>query len=1077
MMKNYRIPLLLFAALFASLCGYAQTTLFDFENSSAPDSWGSETAVVSNEWGNTVNSSSKCYEISFTETWGRISTNTTFNPSQTGLSVKVRMSALGDITAYVDNNDTYPGVSQAVLAENEWVQLYFDFSAVATSVGQIQIGTGSLNTIYVDDIKVLPLSSFPQSACSGEMDVDYSYGTVAIGGGGFVSGLIAHETDRNVKFARTDVGGAYKWNASDCSWKPLNNFISSDDKGLLSIEALAVDPQNSDNIYMLGGCMYFSGEKTAIMISRDGGESFSTVVVSDLIKAHGNGNGRGNGERLAVDPNNSNILYCGGRVGAPLIVSTDAGETWSEVSSFPSSAYSATTKWPVYDTWTTNPTMWPTTENLNGTSAVVFDPSSVSDGKTQRIFVGISRTGADNVYVSEDGGATWSAVSGLPTDLMPLRMKMDPAGNLLITYSDKEGPNNCGTTGGIYRYNPNTKNSENISPPGGFPIGDVSFAKNSADSLVCTTICTWVNQDWGTGNTVHGDIIFTSIDGGASWRSLQDNFQFDANGCTWIPDHAIHWSCSILIDPFNSNKVSVTSGNGIFTSNNVWCEAEGGPTFYFDVNGLEETVPLDLVSVPGGDLYSVIGDYTGFRHSDIHSFPPIHKPESHTTGGIAYAAGNPDIMARVAKEAYYTEDGGASWTKMSGATSVYDPSYSEVAISADGSTIVHLPSGGTLEYSTNKGSSFSASSGASGAGYVIADPVNADYFYAAGENAVYVSSDGGKSFATTSADNGEVTRLCVVPGKEGLIYLPKGGSGLAVSTDHGASFSTVPFVTRCDAVGVGKGKSADSYVIYIYGKANGCDHGIYRSEDEGASWQRINDASTQFGGVGNGAFIVGDQNTYGRFYLATVGLGIVYGEPSSSATATSWSCFVDETVCNADVKDCNGVLGGSAYYDDCGICVGGNTGKTECLEEQTIELVSGWNLISINVEPVDNSVEAIFSGLDLAVIKTFDDFWTDSQNAMFNSLETITPAEGYLVYMNKAGTLKVSGTPLEDYTRNPITDGWNIIGVPYQTATPFSTEFDSSNCEVIKDLNGNWKPEGNTNTIENFEPGKAYFVK
>ena len=33
------------------------------------------------------------------------------------------------------------------------------------------------------------------------------------------------------------------------------------------------------------------------------------------------------------------------------------------------------------------------------------------------------------------------------------------------------------------------------------------------------------------------------------------------------------------------------------------------------------------------------------------------------------------------------------------------------------------------------------------------------------------------------------------------------------------------------------------------------------------------------------------------------------------------------------VKDCAGVLSGTAYTDDCGVCVGGTTGKTACMKD------------------------------------------------------------------------------------------------------------------------------------------------
>ena len=57
------------------------------------------------------------------------------------------------------------------------------------------------------------------------------------------------------------------------------------------------------------------------------------------------------------------------------------------------------------------------------------------------------------------------------------------------------------------------------------------------------------------------------------------------------------------------------------------------------MNGLEETAALDMVSIPGGNPQSVIGDYTGFNHTSVSEFAPIHVPSPGTSNGIAYAAG------------------------------------------------------------------------------------------------------------------------------------------------------------------------------------------------------------------------------------------------------------------------------------------------------------------------------------------------------------------------------------------------------------------------------------------------------
>jgi hypothetical protein len=69
--------------------------------------------------------------------------------------------------------------------------------------------------------------------------------------------------------------------------------------------------------------------------------------------------------------------------------------------------------------------------------------------------------------------------------------------------------------------------------------------------------------------------------------------------------------------------------------------------------------------------------------------------------------------------------------------------------------------------------------------------------------------------------------------------------------------------------------------VYIWGEVKGV-RGIYRSLDAGATWTRINDDAHQYGGPGDGQFIVGDMNRYGVVYMSTAGRGIVYGKPVSN---------------------------------------------------------------------------------------------------------------------------------------------------------------------------------------------------
>ncbi|HEX8531997.1 MAG TPA: hypothetical protein VF646_18310, partial [Cytophagales bacterium] len=49
----------------------------------------------------------------------------------------------------------------------------------------------------------------------------YAWKNVNLQGMGFVTGLVAHPTTANLVYARTDVGGLFRWNAASNSWTPL----------------------------------------------------------------------------------------------------------------------------------------------------------------------------------------------------------------------------------------------------------------------------------------------------------------------------------------------------------------------------------------------------------------------------------------------------------------------------------------------------------------------------------------------------------------------------------------------------------------------------------------------------------------------------------------------------------------------------------------------------------------------------------------------------------------------------------------------------------------------------------------
>lgn len=59
----------------------------------------------------------------------------------------------------------------------------------------------------------------------------YTWQNVAMGGGGFVSGIIMSKAEKGLMYARTDAGGAYRWDSANSRWIPLLDWTSDSELG------------------------------------------------------------------------------------------------------------------------------------------------------------------------------------------------------------------------------------------------------------------------------------------------------------------------------------------------------------------------------------------------------------------------------------------------------------------------------------------------------------------------------------------------------------------------------------------------------------------------------------------------------------------------------------------------------------------------------------------------------------------------------------------------------------------------------------------------------------------------------
>jgi len=710
---------------------------------------------------------------------------------------------------------------------------------------------------------------------NGELGT-WEWGSVPVGGGGYVTGIVVHPQDADVVYARTDVGGAYRWDTANDEWISISETVSYQDRNFWGIESIAVDPNDVNTVYMAAGERP-NGCGCDILKSTDRGDNWTRANLN--VKMGGNQFGRWYGERLAVDPNNSNVVYFASRYDG----------VWRSTSAASPGSFSKINFGP-FDTTAI--------DGEGRLSFAAIDPTVVGNGRSQRMYVGVVGVG---VYRSTNGGTSWSLMGNSPTNSR--QGVVGSGGRLYVSHET-----------GVARLNPGSTTFTDITPPGGArEFSGIDVSPSDGRNVVVAE-----RNEGSAGNRVYRSPDYGNS--GTWQRTDVNNSAIDDDPATWQEGQDWSWATAdIAISPDDARTVWLTDWFNIWRTPLI-----SVPTRTWELHevGHEELVVHDLISPSSGaPLLSGAADNAGFRHPDplttmpttkLYETQDIETLDVSNDGQTIVAASSRNYGSAVG-DAKVSTNNGQTWTSLPQPFAAAEGG--EIAVSSDGRYVVWMPWNSTaysLDLNDVAGGWTAGSFPNALAGNIVhgrwapkailsADPNTANRFYLFDyrNDRLFQSNDGGRNWylkATVPVNSTDwsIQSIRGVPSKAGEVWISSSNDGLYRVAAGAPSGQRIGSVDTVIAFGFGaSAPGSQTPSLYLYGRVNGSGYGLFMSDDLAATWTEIS-ANTDITFSKQPKVVIGDNQTYGRVYIGTGGRGIYYGDASGDVPAgPSFTCRVD----------------------------------------------------------------------------------------------------------------------------------------------------------------------------------------
>ncbi|NPA79479.1 MAG: hypothetical protein GXO29_00305 [Thermotogae bacterium] len=318
----------------------------------------------------------------------------------------------------------------------------------------------------------------------------WSDGTVS----GRISYVLPHPTDPNIIYVAAASGGVWRTTDGGTTWEPLTDGLP-----VLSSGALAFDPTDPNVIYYGTGEQHYCGWSCfpgdGLFVSTDAGNTWVKLATTDEVGSYIS--------EIWIRPDDPNVIFVASEDG--LARSADGGTTWS----------------------------WVFTAGDVNSIAVRSDDYDI-------MFIGVYGEG---VFVSTDGGDTWSQITDLPTaDIERVELAISPSDPDVIYASFTD------TLSALYGLYKSTDGGATWLRLNGTP--DYLYSQGNYDHHITVhplhPDTVFAGGVFPYDTTRHG--IVRTFDGGNAWEDITDRtpngkVHPDIHHFAWGTDGALYVAC------------------------------------------------------------------------------------------------------------------------------------------------------------------------------------------------------------------------------------------------------------------------------------------------------------------------------------------------------------------------------------------------------------------------------------------------------------------------------------------------------------------------------------------------------